>query len=183
MRIHQDSERCERVFSMHTSTPSHTLSLSLSLFSVVIQTDHKESLNERGVKRTSISNRELSGSACGLPYLPSLLYGQGHCVWEYHLGQSLSARHQMNHHSRTQGSEHWESPFISWGLALPLWRSIHVCMGVLQHFGRNTPFRDKTHSSCFCCILIINPKAATIQGTIGERNRRCPLYEVFLKYT
>lgn len=60
-------QRNVRRSSVHIHPPFLSLPafFFLSLFTV-IPTHHRENLNERGVKRASISNRKLSGSAWGL---------------------------------------------------------------------------------------------------------------------
>lgn len=108
---------------------AHSLSLYLSLsvslplffprFTMVIRTHHKERLNERGVKRTSISNRELSGSPWGLAWVTSALRSRtprvGASTGPVSLRQAPNEAPQQD----TEIREQWEPPFISRGLALP----------------------------------------------------------------
>ena len=109
----------------YANSVSLTLSLSLSLslcpsfFSMVIQTHHKERLNERGVKRTLISNRELSASAWGLAWVTSALRSRTPCVGASTGAVSLRQAPNEPPQQDTGIREQWESPFISWGLALP----------------------------------------------------------------
>lgn len=87
----------------------HSLSISLwPSFFLPCPWWYRQTTKSAWMKRVSNRHRFLIGNFLhqhgAWPKL-RLCFGQGHQVWEHQPDLSLSTRHQMNHHSRTQGSE------------------------------------------------------------------------------
>lgn len=143
---------------MHTHSLSFSPCVSLCFlfplpFSMVIQTHHTENLNERGVKRTLISNRGTLWISMGLGLSLSALRPRTPCVGASTGPVSLRQAPNEPLQQDTGIREQWEPSFISWGLALPQERSICVYVCVVTLYQKHLPFSHRLHASCLCRML------------------------------